>query len=295
MGQIVPKANTQARAPRLTESARRLLADPFRMEGEGHRDWEPPEVPPESVKLRAWAQELETCLKPATPGHMQWCVGKLMVLPSRSGDFATSAVQADNFIDACGHFPDDLWSTATLKLLQTKRFRPTPAEVVELIGPDFVVRQRMLDRTNTMLGAEPSKAIPAQPKFVATAARDRLRKILAEQQTRDYADESHRVHAMAHTERALAFEERRPMADWAQQFFDGRLAADGQPTSSLGQHAKAVVGHRSPSTLRVTELAAARREGRPPADPNDPPPPGPDDIVVGDEFERGEADAYAEA
>lgn len=130
-------------------------------------------MPPETSILKAGRTELERALQPATPGHMQWCLNKLFVLPTRDGAAVTTAFQADNFIDACGAFPDDLWSAATLEILQTKTFRPVPAEMVEAIGSRFRERQRMLERVNVMLGGQ--AAIEAPKPFTPEPEADRLR------------------------------------------------------------------------------------------------------------------------
>ena len=257
-----PQAST-AKAPYLPESLRRLLADPFRMAGEGAVEWQPPEVPPETVKLRSAATELEAGLKPATPGHVTWCCNKLFVLPTRDGSAISAAFMTDNFIDVCGQFPDDLWSAGTLEILKNNTFRPTPAEMFKIIAPKLADRQRMLERIRMMIAGSGQKALDKPAVVVVTAARERLRGILSEQRVKAYADESHRTHDMAHTERALAYEERRPMADWARQFFDDRVAAqEGSVPRSVGQHAKAAI---SPTNRRLAELAAAKRDGRQPA------------------------------
>ncbi len=132
-------------------------------------------MPPETSILKAGRTELERALQPATPGHMQWCLNKLFVLPTRDGAAVTTAFQADNFIDACGAFPDDLWSAATLEILQTKTFRPVPAEMVEAIGSRFRERQRMLERVNVMLGGQAQ--LEAPKPFVREPEDVRLRTV----------------------------------------------------------------------------------------------------------------------
>lgn len=229
-----------------------MLADPFSL-GSEIPAWEPPPVLPDSSRLRAVRQELDTGLKAPTPGHMEWCIRKLLMLPSRSATELDKAFQTENFLDACGHYPDDLWTWATTELLRSKTFRPSPAEMVEITEPKYGERQRMLERVNLMLEGAASK--PAEvPKYVPTAARDRLRKIFAEQQTKPYADESHRLHDMANTERALAYEEKRPMADWAWQFFADRV--------DPGERAAGAKRVSEATSARLAELAAAHREGR---------------------------------
>jgi hypothetical protein len=143
---------------------RRLIADPFRMGNEAEGDWltswSPPQVLPETSKLRATAAELERGLRPAAMDYMRWCTKKLMVLPARNASAEDTAYVSDNFIDACRHLPDDLWRAGTLKLLQEKTFRPSPAELIAAVGDKYRERQRMLERIRSMLSGRP----PALPK-----------------------------------------------------------------------------------------------------------------------------------
>lgn len=256
---INPRAST-AKAPNLPESLRRLLADPFQV-GETVPNWVPPTVPPESSKLRTAATELDGGLKAASPGHMQWCINKLFVLPTRAGTATAAAFQADNFIDACGHFPDDMWSAGTLTILQTSTFRPSPAELFKICSPKFSERQRMLERVKLMLHAASQ---PERPKALApprTAQADRLKRIMAEQLAAPVSPEV-KLFNTANTERALAFAERRPMATWAWQFFTDREAArGGQSHDSLGKAAKQV---SEGTARRMAELAAASHQPKRP-------------------------------
>lgn len=183
-----------------------MLADPYSL-GDVVPAWQPPEVPPETSRLRAAALELELGLQPATPGHMQWCVNKLFVLPTRDVSTVTAAFAADNFIDACGHFPDDLWSAGTIELLQSKTFRPSPAELVAAIGPKYRERQRMLERVKIMLGGraseDPNKPFEPEPlESRLRQLRDSLRKIGQHGRAAPY-------------ERGLAKMENRAPEDWS--------------------------------------------------------------------------------
>ena len=137
-----------------------MLADPFHLGDEIPR-WEPPAALPRPETIRPAIVALERALHPGTPRHMQWCVGKLIVLPSRGSGITTAAMQADNFIDACGHFPDDLWSAGTLELLQTKTFRPSPAELFATISARYDQRKRMLERAKWL--ANPTAGTPDKP------------------------------------------------------------------------------------------------------------------------------------
>lgn len=171
---------------------------------------------------------------------------------------------ADNFLDACGHFPDDLWTWGTTELLKTCTFRPSPAEMVKLVDPRYGERQRMAQRCALMLDA------PAPPKTQASSvnyvAIDRLKLILEEQRTAEGVSDEHRLFNMANTERALALQERRLMEPWAEKFFEDRLPKNA---GSIGQAAKVAVDRSSPTSKRLAELAAAKREGRPAAEYRD--------------------------
>jgi len=146
----------------MTESVRRVLADPFSL-GTDLVPWEPPAVPPDSAKLRAAKAELERALTDAPAAHVDWCLGKLFALPTRAQTPESAAYLAESFLDACGCYPADLWTSITTELLRTKKFRPSPAEFVELAEPKLAERRRMLERVRQMLdGVKP--ALPPKPE-----------------------------------------------------------------------------------------------------------------------------------
>lgn len=147
--------------PNLTESLRRSLADTLSL-GDEVAKWEPPAALPRPEALRPAIAELERSLKPAAPEHMRWCVGKLVSLPTRNGDHIKAAVHSDNFIDACAHFPADLWSAGTLELLQGSTFRPSPAELYAAVNKRYEQRKRMLERARLMLNGPPEEAKPKE-------------------------------------------------------------------------------------------------------------------------------------
>lgn len=156
----------------MTESVRRALADPFSL-GADLVPWEPPAVPPDSATLRAARAELDRTLAPAPDGHVDWCLGKLFALPTRANTPEGSAYLAEGFLDVAGHYPADLWTWATKEILRTKKFRPAPAELVELIEPKFSERKRMLARVKAML--EPARpALPPKPPVPKETGLQRL-------------------------------------------------------------------------------------------------------------------------
>lgn len=118
--------------------------------------WKLPEVPPETTKLRTAKIELERCLVGAAPKHMRDCVSKLAVLPTKDGNILNFALYADNFIDACGDIPPDLWTTTCIELLKCKTFRPSPAEFIAIAQKQLNRRQDMLFRVKQMLTFTPA-------------------------------------------------------------------------------------------------------------------------------------------
>jgi hypothetical protein len=175
---VTPTPSPTAQPPRLTVSIQRLLADRYAT-GDEAAAWEPPPMArrPDPRLLASAVRELERGLAPATAAHMRRCVHKLFVLPSAAADMTSAALMADNFIDACGHLPDDLWSAGTLELLQTRSFRPTPAELIGAVGPRLHERRRMLERAKQMLapataaaGAKAATRFAPEPEAVRLKA-----------------------------------------------------------------------------------------------------------------------------
>lgn len=153
-----------------------MLADPFSL-GSELVEWAPPSVLPDSATLRAGRAELERTLQPGSAGHIAWCLGKMAKgMASKKADAMEWAMRTEAWADACGHFPDDLWSAATLELLQTKTYFPAPAEMVVIVGPKYSERQRMLERVKVMLGGQ---AVIQSPKpFVPEPQDVRLRSMI---------------------------------------------------------------------------------------------------------------------
>lgn len=191
--------------PKLSESQRRLLADGFHL-GDTVPKWEPPAVLPDSSKLRSVKIELERGLESPNANHVQWCLNKLFSRPTRDPTEEKAAFQAETFLDACGHFPDDLWTLATTELLQTQTFRAAPAEMYAIANPRYRERQRMLERVNLMLaGGAPKPAAP----FVPEPEDVRLRTL------RDSLKRVGRLDRAAGYEMRLASLEARQPEEWA--------------------------------------------------------------------------------
>lgn len=124
---------------------------------------------PDSAKLRAVKAELDRGLRSTRPEFLKWCCDKLSALPTQSATGMNAALWGDNVIDVCGGYPEDLLQTATLELLRTCTFRPSPAEIVKICETKHGERQRMLERVNLMLagGVAPKADAPVE-KPIAT-------------------------------------------------------------------------------------------------------------------------------
>ena len=158
--------------------------------------------------LRAARQELERTTQPGSAGHIAWCLGKMAKgMAHRKADATDWAMRTEAWAEACGHFPDDLWSKATLELLQTKTYFPAPAEMVAIVGATFSERQRMLERVRMMLGGQ---ARIEQPRtFAPEPEADRLRHL------RDSLKRVGKHGRAAAYEGKLADLEGRPIEAWA--------------------------------------------------------------------------------
>ena len=224
-------------------SLRRLLADPFSL-GSELVEWTPPAVPPETSTLRAARTELERTTQPGSHGHIAWCLGKMAKgMAHRKGDATDWAMRTEAWADACGHFPDDLWSAATLELLQTKTYFPAPAEIVEIVGPKLNERRRMLERVKAMLGGQ--ARLEAPKVFVAEPEAVRIRTM------RDGFRRIGKVWKAAQYETRLADIEGRTVEDWAHEAPNDEPAAVAEKAPSLPPI--------SPSLQATTMMAAARR------------------------------------
>jgi hypothetical protein len=241
--------NVAAKPPSLTASQRRLLADPFSLGGElvaweapGDAEWCRRERP----RIQAVKGELERSLMAPTPSHVEWCVRKLFALPSKNASEMDKALQTDNFMDVCGHFPDDLWTWGTTELLKTSTFRPSPSEMVKLLEPKYAERQRMLDRCKSMLsGPQPKPAEPTE-KPIPT----RLGRL---QHIRSTYERMGRTIDVERIDREIAAEQGATVRQ------DRTTESDTKIPVSAGPYQPA----DTPTNRRLAELAAAKREGRP--------------------------------
>ncbi len=158
---------------------------------------------PESIKRVA--AELQRSMEPTRPAFLKWICDKLSALPTQTSTGLNAALWGDNVIDVCAHYPEDLMQTATLELLRTKTFRPSPAEIVAVVEPRYAERKRMLERANSML----APIVKAEAPFEREPLAVRLRSMRDSYRRHGYDAKA------AATERELAQEEGRAVEDWA--------------------------------------------------------------------------------
>jgi hypothetical protein len=242
----------------MTEWQRRLLADPYRLEGEADVAWE---LRPELLLKAGLATiagglergrvdrlmaEIERGLRATRPELLKWLCDKLCALPTQNGSGLNAAIWADNVIDVCGHYPEDLLQTATLELLRSETFRPSPAKIVAVIEPRWAERQRMLARAKSLIAPKGAAAPPTE-KPLAT----RLERL---KHTRSIYERMGKALDVIRLDREIAQEE-------------GRLAGELRNCENLQA---AVPPERppftpaiSPTAQRCAEIARARHTGQP--------------------------------
>lgn len=224
---------TAAPPPSMTESQRRLLADPFRMEGESAVDWQRPSMGDlvraglgttvggiDNRRVERLAAEVARGTQATRSELLKWLCDKLCALPTQNATALNAAIWTDNVMDVCGHYPEDLLQTATLELLKTKTFRPSPAEIVAVIEPRYAERQRMLQRIKSLLAPAPEAPKPFEPEPRAV----RLRSMRDSYRKHGYADRA------AKFEIELATVEGREPEDWIHAAAEaGHPMSDGKP------------------------------------------------------------------
>lgn len=273
----VTTAAARTSSVRVPESIRRLLADPFRMEGEPMLSWTAPTKLPADCTvqmLRDFVDRIGASLKPAPADTIQACIKALAHgTAHKAATTKDWQYQTKLYARTLDDIPSDVWFEVTKELLKTYEWFPGTAAIAKRAEPILVERRKQLDRARATLAAftDPQRQIaaPVKPKADPDAERDRLRELLAEQQAADVTDDV-RLFNTAQTERALALIERRPIAEWAARFFEERGAARGSAgLISVGRAASAVVPTRqisptpkSAAALKRSNARWARSQGR---------------------------------
>lgn len=155
-------------------SLKRALADPFAFGEHPDLPWKLPEVLPAVADLRAGVKILEEQLVRVTTKHASYCLSKLLVGFNERKTADEAKLLLAVWLEANGDVPVDLWSSATIELLQTHKFgMPKPVHFRECVAARMGERTKALKRALAMLAkvGEPVKPAP----FVREADSVRLR------------------------------------------------------------------------------------------------------------------------
>lgn len=230
--------------------------------------WQPPVELPHAADLRRGVTVLEGQLRRSDKKHAAYCLSKLFAGFNEKLTAGEIDSRVDVWWETCSGVPGDLWAAGVMELLRTWRRDahygrlPDPADLLDVVKARLEKRQTDLQRTQAMLRRANAEAAPKEDAPRREAPIPRLKRILAEQRDDMTVSDADRLFNMSNTERALAFAERRLMADWAQQFFDDRVAASGgRPRDSVGSQAAALAQRSSPTAQRLAELAHAKHTG----------------------------------
>lgn len=150
---------TTAAAPtssvRVPESIKRLLADPFRMEGEPMRTWTAPtKLPPDCTvgMLRDFVDRLRASLKPAPADTIQACIKALAHgTAHKAASTKDWQYQTKLYARTLEDIPSDVWFEVTKELLKTYEWFPGTAAIAKRAEPLLAERRKQLERAEATL------------------------------------------------------------------------------------------------------------------------------------------------
>jgi hypothetical protein len=235
--------------PRGVESA---LADALSLE---HPDvaWSLPETLPAESDLRTAVSML--VVTPAAAKHIAYCLSKLTLAfePATKLDPQMAMLRAEVWLEACGDLGDELWSKATIEAIRSSKWMPKPAELRAFVANDLAERAKKLERCKAMLRAVADRARLEAPPSAAPrpSPSAKLREL---RQKRDDFLAAGQTFNSAWAERSLALQEKRPQAQWCEDFF----AAEQRPVEDGG---KGQARMMSPE-IRARTLRAVAKSAR---------------------------------
>lgn len=208
-------------------------------------------TPPSETDLRRAVLVLERQLQPASYDHIVYCVAKLITGFNERLTKDEAKTRARLWREVVGEIPGDLWSTATIELLQTWRRDehygrvPEAADVLDRISAKLAKRRQDLDRCKGRQKATPAPAVE-QP--IPT----RLGRL---QHTRSIYERMGRTMDVERIDREIAAEQGLTAAS-------GKTAADYSDPMPPAERPP-YVREDTPTNRRAAELAEARRTGKP--------------------------------
>lgn len=193
---------------RLPASLQKALADPFAFGNHPDVAWRLPEELPPLTDLQAGVRLLEAKTARVTKTHAAFCLSKLVTGFNTGWSDEQTMEQLSIWLEANGDLPNDLWSSATLNLLQSHKFgMPKPPHLRDAVEVEFRKRTTELRRAREMLDVVDEQRKPRAfekdpPDARLRTLRDGLLKI------------GKRFRAAGY-ERDLAALEKREPDDWA--------------------------------------------------------------------------------
>lgn len=188
-------------------------------------------VPP-SADLSRGVAVLEQQMRGVERNHVLYCVAKLITGFNERLDKETTNARCSVWFESCGDLPTDLWSAATIELLQSwerdKHFGrvPEPSDLRAIVHDRLARRSVDLNRLKQALARANAESDPPESKGSPIRVRpvDRLKQILREQL--EAPDDGDRLWRAAQTERSLSLMEKRRMEPWAADYWAANPPAD---------------------------------------------------------------------
>jgi hypothetical protein len=166
--------------PKVPEQIRRMIADPFTLDGGEMPPWNlPAHLPDEraiSLALSALAASMNGCSLEFMVEQLKSLVA---VTNTRGVDQATWLLRYREYSNALCRYPADIVLTVIENAKRTEEWFPPLGKLDKLMGFELTARKRQIDRLNQMLKAakEPPKGGP--PKLCDMPMAERLRTMLA--------------------------------------------------------------------------------------------------------------------
>lgn len=135
------------------------MADPFAFGQHADIPWRLPEVIPPTADLVSAKATLERQLARVDRKHAAYCLAKLATAFHAKWAKDEADAQLEVWLDANGDLPNDLWSLATIELLQTHVYgMPKPVHLRAVVLAQFSARQHKLNRVQSMMGGSGNAA-----------------------------------------------------------------------------------------------------------------------------------------
>ncbi len=204
-----------------------------------------PSVVPTVADARLGVAYLEAKVEPVTRKHASFCFAKIARAMNHKMTKEEGNMLFETWIEATGDLPGDLWSEATLGLIQGYKFgMPRPAHLRELVEETFSKRRANLANAKRILAKLTAK--PTAPPFVKDsieareiALRDSLRRVGQTARAAVY-------------ERQIAAREKRDVESWVNELVS-------RETTSITTHAIVESAiKRSPETQAKLNRSLAR-------------------------------------